>query len=221
MDETSSRIAVRARYAFNSKGFGAHQAISNLVIPGGKVLDVGCSSGYLMEYLRANLDCHCVGIELDPKAALKAEEKGFVVVHSSVEEKIDELREMGPFDQVIFGDVLEHTVSPESILQETQQLLAPSGSVVVSLPNVVSLVSRLKIFSGRWNYTDMGIMDRTHLRFFSYKTAKKLLADGGFQVDRELFAGPLTFWGGRRLEPVQHVRPNLLANQFIFRASLK
>ncbi len=214
-----SEVPSRARYAFNTRGFGSHQAIIEFVESGTKILDVGCSSGYLMELLHSQRGCHCCGIEFDPSTAEQAEKKGFRVLRASIENGAGELLKLGPFDHVIFGDVLEHTVNPEKVLNETHQLLAPGGSIIVSLPNIVSLMSRLKILLGWWNYTDMGIMDRTHLRFFSYKSARQLMHDGGFEVERELFVSPLTFHGGRLLEPVQHFRPNLLANQFIFKAS--
>ena len=88
------------------------------------------------------------------------------------------------FDCVVFNDVLEHTVDPWAVLRSTPALLAPGGVVVASIPNVrnVSVVLDL-VVRGNWTYRDIGILDRTHLRFFTARSIRALFADSGYAVE--------------------------------------
>lgn len=206
------------RYALNRRGYGAHQAIADRVRPGSTVLDVGCASGYLMEYLREVKQCECLGIEMEEDAACEARKADFTVIHGSAEQGLAAVAAHQPFDHVIFGDVLEHTVDPHAVLASSRVLLNPNGTSIVSLPNIVSLHARLKLLLGVWRYEDAGIFDRTHLRFFSVATGRELIEESGFRITHESFVGPLTFHGGRRFLPITAVRPGLLANQMVFEA---
>ncbi len=89
------------------------------------------------------------------------------------------------FDCVVFNDVLEHTADPWAVLRKTRALLTPDAAIVVSIPNVrhVSVLVPL-IAGGRWDYEDWGILDRTHLRFFTRATAVELLQSTGYTVKR-------------------------------------
>ena len=206
------------RYHVNQRGYGAHQAIAEMVIANTTVLDVGCAAGYLMEHLARTKGCACVGIEPNPVAAAQASSLGFEVINASAEDALMTLDVMRRFDCLIFGDVLEHLQEPLSVLAESLELLNPDGMVVVSLPNVASLHARLRVACGIWRYEEMGIFDRTHLRFFTLRTARQLLEEAGLYVRQERFVGPLTFYGGRRLERATRLRPQVLANQMVFGA---
>jgi len=208
-----------AEYAFNHRGYGAHQAIIELVEDGATVLDVGCASGYLMENLRRTKHCHCVGIEPNPVAAGRASALDFEVITSTAIDALAAKRKSGDqFNHIIFGDVLEHMTEPRQILDHCRSLLCSHGTIIVSLPNIVSLRARMRIACGIWRYEEMGIFDSTHLRFFTVRTGRELLAEAGYAVFDERFVGPLTFLGGRRLERVTRLRPQVLANGMIFAA---
>jgi len=213
-------VTAAPSYRFNERGFGTHQAIAELVAPNTVVLDVGCASGYLMEHLRREKGCRCIGIEPDPDAAARASSRGFEVIGASAADALGILGPDRQFDHIIFGDVLEHMSEPLGILTQFSSRLSMDGLVVVSLPNVVSLHARLRLAFGIWRYEDMGIFDRTHLRFFTIKTGRELLSDAGLCVVSERFVGPLTFYGGRRLAFLTGLRPQLLANGMVFGARL-
>jgi 2-polyprenyl-3-methyl-5-hydroxy-6-metoxy-1,4-benzoquinol methylase len=96
-------------------------------------------------------------------------------------------RELGDrkFDKILLLDVLEHLPNPEKALALAASLLKPNGHLVVSVPNVANLTIRLMLLFGIWEYHDRGILDRTHLRFYTRKTARALLESCGFRVVRQ------------------------------------
>ena len=217
-DSASPQAPTNSPYGFQNRGYGSHQAISNLVRPGTDVLDVGCASGYLRAHLRDSKECQCVGIEPNRESAMAGQSRGLNIVIDDALSGISSLAPTARFDHIIFGDVLEHLIDPMTVLNASRDLLRPSGSLIVSLPNIVSLHARATIALGIWRYHEAGIFDKSHLRFFSVKTGRELLCDATYRITQEEFVGPLTFWGGRRLKSVIKLRPNLLANQMVFSA---
>lgn len=147
------------------------------------VLDVGCGPGGFGQALRQDDPTREVwGIEVDEEVAAGAARFYDRMVVGAFP---DALAGAGKtFDCVVFNDVLEHTVDPWAILRATVALLAPGGVVVASIPNVrnVSVVLDL-VLRGNWTYRDIGILDRTHLRFFTSRSIRALFADSGFAVE--------------------------------------
>ncbi len=201
-------------YTLNERGIGTHQIITRWVRPQSHVLDVGCASGYLMRLLRDTRGCTCVGIETGAAAA-EAERQGFEVIEGLAPEAFGAAQRRGPYDHVVLADVLEHTPDPEPILRAVADLLAPDGSVIVSLPNIAYLRARLRVLRGDWSYDDSGIFDRTHLRFFTVATARQLLQQSGLDLRGEAFVGPLTYRMGEPGVALTRLRPQVLANQLV------
>ena len=79
-------------------------------------------------------------------------------------------------------DILEHLVRPERLLQDCREVLTPKGAVVISVPNVANIAVRLMLLFGRFDYTERGILDKTHLRFFTRKAARAMLRGNGYKV---------------------------------------
>ena len=96
---------------------------------------------------------------------------------------------LNDFDLLLFGDVIEHTRDPLAILREAGALLAPRGQVIVSVPNVANLRVRLGLARGRFDYTESGILDKTHLRFFTLRSARELMRQAGYHITRESYSG--------------------------------
>ncbi len=96
-------------------------------------------------------------------------------------ETID-LSTVGRFDAIVFGDVLEHLRNPREVLQKVHALLTPGGKVLMSLPNVANIWVRLNLLFGNFNYSRVGILDESHLRFFTLQTMKQLAAESGLDV---------------------------------------
>lgn len=153
-----------------------------LVGPDRDVLDVGCASGDLAMALKAN-GCRVSGIEYDELAAESAKPYLQRLVVGDVTQ-LDLVDEFGAesFDAIVFGDVLEHLVDPAEVLQRSLGLLRPGGDVIISVPNVAHGSLRLALLQGRWRYTDEGLLDRTHLRFFTRESFLAMLRDAGLRV---------------------------------------
>ena len=144
------------------------------------ILDVGCSAGYLGEYLRAQ-GHHVTGIDITPEAIAKAAE----FLNEAHCMKVEDFFSAYPtrkFDVVIFGDVLEHVTNAEEVLRLTAQALKPRGRVIASIPNVSHLAVRAMLLEGRWDYANLGLLDRDHVRFFTRKTIEQLFHDSGFDA---------------------------------------
>ena len=86
------------------------------------------------------------------------------------------------YDAVIFSDVLEHLNNGGKVFRQSRDILTCRGKVILSLPNVAYFENRLRLFMGNWDYTDDGILDRTHIRFYTLETARDLIADAGFTI---------------------------------------
>lgn len=185
-----------------------------------RVLEVGCSTGYMSRELRGR-GCSVTGIEVDPIAAEKSRaycHKVYVLDLNSPNWTAD-LPESG-FDVVLLGDVLEHLIAPDAALQHLRKVLSPEGKLVISLPNVVHWVTRLEILFGQFNYRSWGTLDHTHLRFFTTKTARALIEAAGYRVTK---FQPVT--GGRLSGHAQpawrwlaRALPGLFAYQMLFEA---
>ncbi len=147
-----------------------------------KILDVGAATGYVARALRER-GCSVTGLEIDPEAAKVAARFCDRMVVGDVEElDLEETFGAERFDVVIFGDVLEHLVDPEAGLLRTASVLASNGYVVASIPNVTHGSVRLSLMAGEFRYTDTGLLDRTHLRFFDRQGVEELFEDTGFAV---------------------------------------
>jgi 2-polyprenyl-3-methyl-5-hydroxy-6-metoxy-1,4-benzoquinol methylase len=147
---------------------------------GKRVLELGCAAGHVT---RALVDRHCevVGIEADAEAASNLEgiAEAFVgdLTDPTIVQKAAEGR---TFDVVLAGDVLEHLPDPASTLLACRDVLRADGYLVVSLPNVAHADVALSLLDGQFGYRDTGLLDRTHLRFFTLEGIHQLLEDAGF-----------------------------------------
>src|SRR5215475_12056219 len=131
---------------------------------GRRVLDVGAADGLLAARL-ATRGWRVTGIESDPALADAATGHCESLVRADLNAGVPELA--GPFDAIVYGDVLEHLVDPLGVMVGLNRTLARDGVIVVSIPNVAHLWIRLSLLAGRFEYGARGILDRTHLRFFT------------------------------------------------------
>jgi protein-L-isoaspartate O-methyltransferase len=157
-------------------------AVLGRVPAGARVLEVGAHTGYFSAALHAR-GATVTALELDPAAAAEAARHADRVVVGDVEDAAVRARLGGPFDVVLFMHVLEHLVDPWTVLRATRALLAATGRAIVLLPNVACWRIRKALFlHGAFEYEDTGILDRTHLRFFTLETGRALLETSGWTV---------------------------------------
>jgi len=158
------------------------------MIPRGvfSVLDVGCSAGLLGEALKEREPtCRVLGIEKEPVLAEEARRRLDEVLPEDVERiEWGAVARRGPFDCIVFADVLEHLHDPWQVLTDAVSALAPDGSIVLSIPNIRHVSTLYWAFvRGRWPYRDMGIHDRTHIRFFALANVRDLCRTAGLAVE--------------------------------------
>lgn len=157
----------------------SHALLVELVGREQRVLDIGCASGDLGRVLKSR-GCKVAGVELDPCAAELAERVLDEVLIGDVRE-LDLVNHFGKesFDIVVFGDVLEHLADPVAVLRKVLPLLTNAGAVVASIPNVAHGSVRLSLLSGRFDYRPLGLLDSTHLRFFTRGSVHSVFREAG------------------------------------------
>jgi len=148
----------------------------------GRVLEIGCGAGGTLRWLKqSGKAAQAYGLEYVPEAAAKAAEVADAVQSGDIE--ATGIPFDGQFDAILCLDVLEHLRDPWSVVQSLRQRLAPGGTLIVSVPNVRHhSVTLPLLLQGQFRYQPAGILDRTHLRFFTRESARDLLEQGGFQV---------------------------------------
>jgi 2-polyprenyl-3-methyl-5-hydroxy-6-metoxy-1,4-benzoquinol methylase len=166
---------------FDPKAENDSRAMAVRLVGGNKrVLEFGCSSGRITEVL-VDRGCRVTGIEVDPDAAERARAHADDVVVLDLDYDEFETKLAGQqWEVALFGDVLEHLRDPLRVLRATRQLLDPQGTIVLSVPNVAHADVRLALLNGEFPYGPYGLLDRTHLRFFTRDTLAQLLDDAGF-----------------------------------------
>jgi len=216
-----------SRYPIKSSEFSSHSMILDLLGEGHSrtLLDVGSADGQ-MAISFVNRGWDVTGIEPVLEDAILTTERGVSVLNMGFEEAVIHLDEK--FDAIVLADVLEHFSDPWRQLSSVAKLCHPESRVIISIPNVAHLVPRVKLVFGKFDYEDRGIMDRTHLRFFTRKTVLELISQSGLECESFQFTSTpieLVFpkitsstWGQALLaanSKLSKVFPTLLGYQFL------
>jgi len=149
---------------------------------GKRILDVGCAAGEMGCALKQAGASEVIGIEQSAHAAALAREKLDHVYECDVEQLSLPPGDAG-FDYIIFADVLEHTADPWSVLSSFRDYLKDDGRVVASIPNIRFYAIIARLIFNRWGYRESGILDGTHLRFFTWPTIREMFERAGFQIE--------------------------------------
>jgi 2-polyprenyl-3-methyl-5-hydroxy-6-metoxy-1,4-benzoquinol methylase len=179
-DHERLRTAAPGPYPFQ----GRTEMLSFVPPAARTLLDVGCHLGGFGQTLRRDDPSRQLwAVEADPEHAARASPHYDHMVVGTYPDALAGITTK--FDCVVFNDVLEHMVDPWAAVRDTMSYLSPRGVVVASIPNVrhVKIVTKLVLW-GDWTYTDMGVLDRTHLRFFTQRTIRSLFADCGYVIER-------------------------------------
>lgn len=150
-------------------------------VRGARVLEIGCGTGETAAWLKANgVGGFVLGLEIEPRVAEEARRKlDEVIVGNAETVDFGERR----FDLILCLDVLEHMVDPWGFLERVQKHLDAGGTVIASIPNLRNYrVLKSLVLKGRFDYQDGGILDRTHLRFFTRSSACRLMETGGLRL---------------------------------------
>jgi methionine biosynthesis protein MetW len=161
-----------------------HSVAVAVVPEGSRVLDIGCGPGRLARLLHER-GCTVVGIDRDPDAVDAASEWCERVVVADLESDLDGLDVIDrgrPFDAVCLLDVLEHVRNPLQVLQWASKVVSPDSLVLICIPNVTHAAMKLQLLRGRFEYTPLGLLDETHIRFYDRAAVERLMADAGLEV---------------------------------------
>jgi SAM-dependent methyltransferase len=199
-----------------------------------RVLEIGCANGRMSRLLTAQ-GCEVTGVELNPVLAKMAREHCQRVILGNIEDDAV-LPAEEQFDVALMADVIEHLAYPDRLLERLRGYLRPGGSVVIAVPNVLFGPIRVRFMFGRFNYSATGgILDATHLRFFTAKTIRELMTASGYTIE-SFYPAPMLL-RGERLSRNQAIRPllrslngyipmaaarlwpGLLANAFVLKAT--
>ena len=184
------------------------------------ILDIGCWTGTLGRALKNenNVLFEIDGIDFNEEALELARSHNDYRKTYSVDlnnYSFDEIANK-QYDLIILGDVLEHTINPDKIMRDLVPKLKENGSFIISLPNVGFLKYRYLHLLGHWNYTNTGIMDKTHLRFFTFNSMRDFFAKNGLGVVsfKNLNAVSRIYWPVNLLAKIW---PNMFALQIVFK----
>ncbi len=203
-DQTKDQFE-RFRYGgYRLEPAEASGLLVDLVPQGARVLDVGCGDGTLAVMLRDNKNAIVVGLEPNSARASVATSRG-IEVHQ-LELTASLVDRLGKFDVVMFADVLEHIPDPSILLQASNHMLLPNGIVIVSVPNVAHWTVRLNLLRGRFEYTASGMMDSTHLRWYTKSTILQLLKSNGFLAVETYASAGLWIWDYKERKPWRWLR---------------
>lgn len=175
--------ASRYDYEFDPAGNGTAARVCRLAGEGKRVLELGCAAGAMSAVLKQHYHCTVTGVEYDAMAASAAAAHCESLVVTSLDEP-DWAAQVphAQFDTVIAADVLEHLRDPEGCLRQIRGLLAADGKVVISVPNLAHSGVLAALLCDDFQYAEIGLLDRTHIHFFTATTLKRMLQRCGFEV---------------------------------------
>ena len=187
-----------------------------------RVLDVGCAIGRLGENIKRYTKARVTGITISQQEANLARcvlDEVLVCDLNSLQEQ-----SLGTYDCIICSHVLEHLYHPEEVLRRLASRLDSNGYLLVALPNILHWRQRLRFLSGNFRYTESGLLDHGHYRFFDWETARALVAEAGYQILSAEAEGtfPLSrylWFVGKLLDRASvKIFPGLFGVQFIIKA---
>ena len=148
-----------------------------------KIIDFGCAAGYFGQFLKEKTHSIVWGVEIDTSDAAKAQRKLDKVLVFNLEEK-NWYKKFNneKFDIAIFADVLEHLHNPENALENTKKILNKNGTIIISVPNVGHQSILLELIFDQWNYEKSGLLDNTHVKFFTKQNIVSLIQKSGLYV---------------------------------------
>lgn len=205
---------------FSTYEYGVHQKIVNYVAKQKKVLDLGCAEGNLSEEMQKN-GCEVVGVEVNEHSAQMAKQYCREVIIGDLESIELNGKYENYFDFILFADVLEHLKEPLDVLCKFKHYLKDDGIIIISLPNIANWRMRLKLLLGNFDYEDRGLLDKSHLRFYNLKGAKKLLYDANLEIiDLDVSLNGITKFT-KLFYSISLMWSNLFAYQFLLIAKKK
>jgi len=199
-------------YRLDRSKHSAQNIISKCIGTNKRVLDLGCNRGFLGMLADSSNDFY--GVD-NSEACIRIARSFYKEASVMDLNHVEALPWDITFDAIVFADVLEHLVDPYLVLKfYFERYLEEGGDVFISLPNIANWRMRLRLMLGRFGYSETGTLDKTHLHFYTYKTARNLVEATGLEVVLEM-AGSGSKILGRIIERVPRLRQLLAWNILI------
>lgn len=177
-------MSTKYAYEVDMSSDSTSAKIIKLVGTGKKVLEIGCAEGSQSKVLEEKFGCSVTGVEIDAEAAKEASRYCDRVITGNIETlNLDETFQGEKYDVVILADVLEHLYDPVTALINVSSLLTDDGYVVVSVPNIVHASIIFEMIKGNFTYQGLGLLDESHIRFFTAKSIIQTLNKSGYLID--------------------------------------
>lgn len=175
-------------------GENSNSLILREVKPDSKVLEFGCAHGRMTKYLKEQLNCSVYIVEKDAVSGKQASNYADISLTGESGD-IENYRWFNlfksyqvEFDYIIFADVLEHLYDPWKVLAATISFLKPEGRVLISVPNIAHNSVLIDLLNDKFDYRKVGLLDNTHIRFFTQKSLQEMVSQAGFKIDKVLDA---------------------------------
>lgn len=182
-----------------------------------RVLEIGCATGFIGKYLKDKKNCEVIGVEIGLDEAQEARKNLDQVILGDVESSkvLSQMKKNGTFDVVYASALIEHLRDPWAALIDWKKLLRKNGVLIITTSNIAHWSQRLHMLQGRFEYQSYGILDNTHLRFFTTQTFKKLVTDSGYQI-KDFYIDPV----GGGYPKISHLGSLFLPNLFTYQMGI-
>jgi O-antigen biosynthesis protein len=184
-------------------------------------LDVGCWTGNLGRALIREKQCIVDGVDVKADVLKEAEKNGYrkTYLMNLNNEEIDFNKIDQKYNVIICADILEHLINPDVVLRSLIKKLVSDGKIIISLPNVAFLLNRILLLLGGWEYREFGTLDKTHLRFYTISSLKRMIKSAGLEIES---VKPYNQFGILRfIKPLTFLFPTLFAYQIMIIARQK
>lgn len=217
-------------YKLNHQKYSVHEIILNSIKSNSKILELGCCTGYISKRLK-DKGCKVWGADKSKVFLIKAKEYCEEVYRVDLD-NISQLKVISKrdFDYILLMDVLEHLRNPKDLLRYIKINFKVKKNIIISIPNIANISVRIDLLFGKFEYTEVGLLDKTHIKFFTLDSAREMLISSGLKIDLIDYSSNLGLVNllGRVLKhiPIKvqylftRISPRLLAGQFVFICSL-
>lgn len=187
-----------------------------------RVLEIGCATGFMGKYLIEKKKCTVVGVELRSDEAKEAKKLLTKIIEGNIESSLvlKEIAQEEKFDVILASALIQHLVRPFEALSAWRKFLKKDGTLVITCSNIGHWSMRFNIILGKFNYEEYGLLDNTHLHFFTPQTFKDLLKNAGYEIME--YKIDSVGGGYPKISLLgSHIFPNLFTYQMVIKANLK
>lgn len=176
-------------FELNINSNSSHSNILRSIKENSVVLEFGAANGIMTKYMHDTLNCQVHIVEMNLEDGLRAAEFAescYIGEEDGNVEKYKWFNQDIKFDYIVAADLLEHLYEPWNVLKKAVYMLKDGGSILISVPNIANNALVLDLFNGKFEYRPLGLLDNTHIRFFTRSSLKKIVEEAGLMIYSEM-----------------------------------